>query len=221
MSNQLKIKLNVFEKRLAMQIIDQDKNIIGSIAKPIEFKASNGIVLVSSNRPGLYPELKEISLRGQDSSADLDIVYGKFNSTEEAEEFLAKLEVAFNEFIEKINEDKLRRLAKIYNEPIDLGDVVVSFSPINNGFVMELLKSNIKEPKEGLVDYNNLRVEFKDNKANVYLPFNTEDSFQCLVNKKSINKDNLESHILMVIKTLVKKSEIINKDMYSERLYMV
>lgn len=201
--NVLKVKLSVFEKRLAMQVIDQDNSLRGSTSNPIEFTASNGIVIATSNRPGIYAELNRVELRGESTINDLDITYSRFDSTKDAEDFANKVVKAANEFIVATKEN-------LYKTMLDSGDFIklpwcnLSFNDIKNGFIVQV--ENVNIPSDALdislINGEDFDVTVTEGKVKITIPFHQEDSLETIVKDNNATKEQLELIKIEIINIL-------------------
>mgnify|MGYP003084292815 CR=1 FL=1 len=199
--NKLTVKLNVFEKRLVMQVIDQAEELRGSSTNPKEFKASNGIVIVSGTRPGIFPDLKQISLRGENKLNDLDVVYGLFESTDEAKLFMQDINVAMSEYLDNVRRSRNYKLVKNLGESIKLNQCEVLFSPLKNAIVMQLISSNFECGNDHMENSDDLKVDIT-NGIHIALPFNSTDSYQTMISTKGKSEDEVKSMILDIIDIL-------------------
>ena len=199
---ELKIKFNVFENKLAMQVIHQAVELKGSMKEPIEFVASNGIKVSSIVRPGIYGTQRIINLQGEDTLNDDALVYANFNSTEEAESFLAEAQVAIKEYLIFARQYRLTAILGKPGEVIQVGESWIMFIPILNGFVFQLVSSDITKPNENLIEGNDLAVEFTElNEAKITLPLHTETPVQIIIPAKD---DEVKKKQLAILSTLSK-----------------
>lgn len=215
--NILKVKLSIFEKRLAMQVIEQDNSLRGSTSNPIEFTASNGIVIATSNRPGIYSELNRVELRGESSINDLDITYSRFETTREAEDFAKKVNLALKEFIESTKEN-------LYKNVLDSSGFILlpwcslSFSDIKGGFIAQVENINIPEDalSTSLINDKDFDVTITGSTVKVTIPFRQEESLETIVKDKNATKEQLDLIKIEIIKLLSKEINYIPADYKSE-----
>lgn len=181
MSN-LKVKLNLFEKRLAFQVIAQSEDITGTLSNPKKFVASNGFEIISSQHPGFSVDSsKSINLRGEETERDLDVAVASFSSNEDALSFYYLAKVALNEFVDSLRVEEVNKLLETQGV-IDLGNCELLVRYIKNGFVIQLLSSCIQKeaPNVHNSDQFGIRVELNGD-VQIYLPFHTIDPQQVIV----------------------------------------
>lgn len=213
---ELKIKFNVFENKLAMQVIYQAIELKGTVKDPIEFQASNGFVVSSRVRPGIYAQSKVINLQGEDNLNDQSLVYANFNSTKEAEEFLAGAKKAIKEYTTFARQYRLSAILGKPGEVIQVGECWVMFIPIVNGFVFQLVSSDVTTPNDRMKEGSDLKVEFlPNNESIVTLPLKTDDPVQTIINAKESEIKQKQLAILDTLSKLVEETEV-EPSSYSE-----
>lgn len=206
--SELKIKFSVYEKRISMQVIEQASDITGTVNRPIDFKASNGIVISSKSRPGLYPSTKEISLRGDNSSADLDIVYGKFNSFEEQQEFLNEVSKALNELFVKISNDKLKSLINYEGKEIRFKNCSILFTRIQGQILIQLLKSNFSKLPKNCAESDQFTIN-RDT-LEIKIPKNTNVPMICMIQTIDLTQDEINNFMIKLF-TILSESEVLGE----------
>lgn len=201
--NKLKLKFSVFEKRLAMQVIEQSVDITGSLTKALDFKASNGIVITSNSKPGIYPELNQISIRGGNKNSDLDVVYGRFRTTEEAIDFMNRVKSAVAELFDTINEKEINRLSNLVGEVIELPKCKILLNTIQGSYVFQLISSDFDEsPSELVKNGDDLMIGFDPSTGDnlkIILPFKAKEPLTSLINITKLSNDQSKKLIQKII----------------------
>lgn len=199
--SKLKIKFSVYEKRLAMQVIEQASDITGTTNKPIDFKASNGIVISSKSKPGVYPSLNELALRGDNQSADLDIVYGKFESTKDAIDFANKSSEAIQELFNEISEKELIKLTTQSGKEIRFKNCSILFTKVQGSVIVQILKSDFKSINA--INSSNFNVELNGASIkSVSLPYKTETPVIGMINVSDLSDDDIKNVLVDLFKLL-------------------
>lgn len=144
--SKLKVKLVKFNKAIAMQVIEQDEIITGSMSAPLEFKSQGGVMVMSGARPNLSRHT--IQLRGEDKASDNDIVYCKFDSNEEVDEVYKQYVQALINACSQAKSYYLRGLAYDHKGDINFGDITFNFDEVRDGFVFTVtsLKGDEENP---------------------------------------------------------------------------
>lgn len=174
----LKIKFSLFERAVVMQVLEQSEEITKFISNGDGFHSSVGITIVSNNRPGLYADQKCISLRGNMTDHNLDIVYSKFRTNYEAEKFMASCIKAVKELGKEFNSDKHKNIIGFGEK--SLNSIKWNLVKMSKCIIFEVIGDY---PTSGVnnVLTGDLPLEYDKTSGGIILPNNPEKDHQCMI----------------------------------------
>lgn len=174
----LKIKFSLFELAVVMQVMEQSKEITEFISRGDGFHSSEGITIVSNNRPGLYADQKCINLRGKSTTQDLDVVYSKFRTTNEATRFMSSCIKAIKELNKEFNSDKHENTIGFGEK--SLNSIKWNLVKMSKCIIFEVIG---EYPTSGVnnVITGDLPLEYDKTSGGIILPTNPENDHQCMI----------------------------------------
>lgn len=210
--SKLKIKFSLFERAVVMQVLEQSKEITEFLNKGDGFHHTNGIVIVSANRPGLYANLNTVNVRGLLATQDLDIVYSKFETNEEAKEFMSKC-------IEAVEQLGKLTTAAQYDLNIGFGEHKLAHvgwelakmsKCVVFGVIGEYPTNGVNEVLTG-----DLPLSYDKDSGVITLPTRPENDHQCMI-KVADDKES-EDICIKICRSLVKYNEALSNTIKSTR----
>lgn len=210
--SKLKIKFSLFERAVVMQVQQQSKEITEFLTKGDGFHHSNGIIIGSANRPGIYPKLNTINVRGILPSQDSDIVYGKFETDNEAKYFMSRC-------IEAV--EALGKITTSYQYDINLGFGEHKLNHVN----WELAKMSKcvifgvigDYPTHGVDEVltGDLPLSYDKESGVITLPTRPENDHQCMI--KVADDKEADDICIKICRSLVKYNEALSNTIKSTR----